>query len=528
MPLSPSCLRHALLLCLHAGAASAAGFPARLDLASLRPENGGDGRHGLVLHSALPGASGFDVDAALLPDFNGDGMADLALGAPALYNPQIVRGAAWIVFGGPQLPTRIDLDALDGRNGIALALGSAPAPQQNLGQRLAAIGDINGDGREDVAVASNKSAFVLFGRKADAPLPARLDLGALDDADGVRIDVGLPPHGDAGIDALGAAGDLDGDGIDDFHAGDSLWRSGDGASPSGALYAIYGRHTFPATLSVTALGAGQGYRVTQGHGRFEFGAGGLAAQADFDRDGRNDLVASDDRYGIVRFGAPPPLVTQWQPAPPDGSDGFRIAAGSEPAFSVAGSGDFNADGWPDVALAEEVRSYPGPLVPGRSVIVVFGHAPPYPAIVAAADLDGSNGFRYLAERDAALAGARVASVGDINGDGIDDLAIGSVSAFLPAMAERSVVHVLFGRRNGFPAQLDESMLDGRNGFLIAVSDSNGEYGRIAGRGDFNADGIGDLVIAIYHNEGAFPGRPGDFAYVVYGRETSLFNDGFGG
>lgn len=151
----------------------------------------------------------------------------------------------------------------------------------------------------------------------------------------------------------------------------------------------------------------------------------------------------------------------------------------------------------------------------------------YPATLSAGDLDGSNGFRYLAEPDAALAGAQAAVAGDLNGDGIGDLAVYSERCCSPPLADRSVVQVIFGRRGSFPAEMDETILDGERGFLIEVGyDHAHSSSRIAGGGDFNADGIDDLLIAVNHNEGEFPGRPGDFAYVVYGRESPLFADGF--
>lgn len=509
--------------------ATAGVFPAVFDLASLKPENGGDGHAGIVLNSSLPGYAGVNLDAAIIADLNADGIADLALGAPALHNPDQLSGAGFIVFGGISLPARVDLDALDGGNGFRLDLGTSDPRQESLGRKVAGAGDLDADGAQDLLIASNRSVFVVFGHAdGDADFPAHLDLGAVDGHNGVRIDMGSnPPHFNAGIDALGAAGDLDGDGIDDLFASDSHWRSDDSAPNVGALYAVFGRHDFPAVLSVIDLDGSNGFRITGDSAHFELGTGGLSARHDIDGDGRADLVANDNRRGIVLFGNAPPFTASRDLPALDGGNGFLFTAGSDPEFSVAAGGDLNGDGWPDLVFSELVRSYTGPWIPGRSVFVVFGHAAQYPATLNAGDLDGSNGFRYLAEPDGPLAGAQAEMAGDLNGDGIDDLAIYSERCCNgPELPDRDIVHVIFGRRGGFPAQMDESMLDGDQGFRIDVSSGESQPGRVAGGIDFNADGLDDLLVATNRNEGEFPGRPGDFAYVVYGREAPLFADGF--
>lgn len=517
------------LACTLSGSASAGVFPAVFELASLAPGNGGDGRAGIVLYSALPGSPGYFLDADIVPDINGDGIADLVLGAPSLQASDQHSGAAFVVFGAPALPARVDLGTLDGHTGFRIDLGTSEPRQESLGRKVAAGGDLDADGAQDLLVASNRSVFVVFGHAdGDTDFAAYMDLGALDGHDGARIDMGSnPPHFDASIDALGAAGDLDGDGIDDLFASDSYWRLDDTTPNVGAVHAIFGRHDFPAAFSVTGLDGSNGFRIIGDSTHFQFGAGDLSARHDLDGDGRTDLVANDNRRGIVLSGSPPPFAASRDLPALDGDNGFLFTAGSDPEFSVDAGGDLNGDGRPDLVFSELVRSYTGPWVPGRTAFVVFGHAGPYPATLAADDLDGNNGFRYLAEPDSALAGAQAAMAGDLNGDGIDDLAIASERCCSAPLADRGVVHVIFGRREGFPAQMDESMLDGERGFRIDLPPSHvRSSARVAGGLDFNADGLDDLVIATNHNEGAFPGQPGDFAYVVHGREQSVFADGF--
>lgn len=516
---SPLALALGCALC---GTACAGPFPAVFDLASLQPEHGGDGRAGFVLTSAMSGQPGESVAAALVADFDGDGIDDFVLGAPDLHNPQAIGGAAFVVFGRRQPRARIDLDALDGSDGFRIDPGSLAPGHRIVGVAVAAAGDVNGDGANDLLVASDRSVFALFGHSdGAATFPARLDLGALDGADGVRIDLGATPS------SLAAAGDLDGDGIGDLIASDEQWRAGSAMPTVGALYALFGRNAFPPVLDVADLDGSNGFRITGDGAHFRFGRGGVSARRDLDGDGRADLVAADDRRGLALFGTAPPFPESRELPAPDGDRGFAFIAGSAPDFAVADAGDLNDDGWPDLVFSERERSYPGPWTPGRSVFVVFGHAGPYPATLDAGDLDGGAGFRYLAEPDAHLAGAYATGIGDLDGDGIDDLAVFSTRCCsAPALADRSVVHVVFGRREGFPAQMDESILDGERGFLIDASADAGAAGVVVGGGDLDGDGIDDLVVALNHREGSPPYRPGDFAYVVYGREASLFADGF--
>ena len=92
-------------------------------------------------------------------------------------------------------------------------------------------------------------------------------------------------------------------------------------------------------------------------------------------------------------------------------------------------------------------------------------------------LDGTNGFAIGGTTGT---GAAVASAGDINGDGLTDIMVGS------STGEQ---HLIFGKAGGFSAHLDLTTLDGNNGFAINGRNINKESRDwLASAGDVNADG----------------------------------------
>ena len=98
---------------------------------------------------------------------------------------------------------------------------------------------------------------------------------------------------------------------------------------------------------------------------------------------------------------------------------------------------------------------------------VFGSSTGFPDPFELSALNGANGFRLngIAEND--RSGFAVSGLGDVNGDGIDDLLIGAYRAD-PNGVYSGQSYVVFGSSTGFPDPFELSALDGANGFAEAA------------------------------------------------------------
>eukprot|EP01030_Chromulinospumella_sphaerica_P022479 gene22479-biopygen20037 len=115
----------------------------------------------------------------------------------------------------------------------------------------------------------------------------------------------------------------------------------------------------------------------------------------------------------------------------------------------------------------------------------------FDAVIELSALDGVDGFRISGGTAYDFSGWAVASAGDINGDGLDDLIIGAKLADPNGTYGAGASYEVFGSAAGFGANLDLPSLDGTNGFRISGVEINDQSGwSVASAGDVNGDGLG--------------------------------------
>jgi len=274
---------------------------------------------------------------------------------------------------------------------------------------------------------------------ADITEPPRppASLGDLD-TNGFKI-TGEAEGDVAGL-SVSAAGDVNGDGIDDVIVGAT--NNDEGGDVAGAAYVVYGR------------------------------TDGSLADVDLDVLGGQT---------------------------PDNSVGFKIvgaAAGDVVGWSVSAAGDMNGDGVDDVivgAFADDAGgAYSG------AAYVVYG-ATGGQGTANLGNLGGSNagdpkGFKIAGEAAYDFAGRSVSGAGDVNGDGFDDVIVSSYAD------DAGTAYVIYGRAGDSPSDVDLNVLDEPTpdntvGFRIAGAAAYDDAGRsVAAAGDVNGDGVDDLIV----------------------------------
>ncbi len=349
---------------------------------------------GLALTALNPEANAyFGVSVAGAGDVNGDGYGDVIVGADNDGN----TGSAFVYLGtstGIDRSTEVRLRASDGSN------------SDHFGQSVAGAGDVDGDGYDDVIVGAwydddngtnAGSAYVYLGGVDGVQQATERKLlasdGAADDGYG---------HSVAG------AGDVNGDGYHDVVIG--AYKSDAGGSDSGSVYVYLGSAAgidLGTEVEVTA----SDHDMSDNFGRSVAGAG------DTNADGYDDIIVGahneDDQdwdagaaYVFLGSGVGVDSATELKLTASDGAEGDWFGR------SVAGAGDVDGDGYGDVVIGAQRFN-------DRGALYVYlggsgGLDPATEVLIVASDAWYYDSF-----------GGAVSGAGDVNDDGYDDIVVGA-------------------------------------------------------------------------------------------------------
>jgi len=141
----------------------------------------------------------------------------------------------------------------------------------------------------------------------------------------------------------------------------------------------------------------------------------------------------------------------------------------------------------------------------------------FPEEFLLSELDGTNGTKIIGASAGDFVGRSVANAGDLNGDSIDDIAIGASGADADGMIDAGITYVVYGRSDLWTTPIDLSNIDGTNGFAIyGAGPENFSGVSVAGTGDVNGDNVDDLIIGASGYDAGTGTNPGG-AFVVFGK-----------
>ncbi|HKB14683.1 MAG TPA: integrin alpha, partial [Planctomycetota bacterium] len=372
--------------------------------------------------TGAPG-DGLGIPMAAAGDLNADGTPDLiAVARFANTHAGIVR-----VFSGA--------------NGAQLYAWPGPGPYAYWGSSADGAGDVDGDGFDDVIVGSP----TLNGYTG----MARVFSGA---TGGILFT--WPSAVAGGVSAVASAGDLDQDGRDDVVVGHAA--AGLGYPQPGQAVARSG-----LTGGVMFTWAGTPSSLRFGHA--------VAGIGDLDSDGVGDIVVGGHGPEINGGGGGTGTARAYSGATGDLLLSWSGIPDSQFGWAVAGCGDLDMDGVPDIVVGAPAYGFPAP-----------------PEVTVFSGSDGSV-LRNWIDLPWTRFGSAVAGAGDVDGDGTPDVAVGAPMGGLPWNGEVRIY-------------------SGSTGTLLrGIPGTAGSFGTAVARaGDVNGDGIPDLLVGDPQNMAGGP------------------------
>lgn len=395
-----------------------------------------------------------------------------------------------------------------------------------------ATGDFNDDGMPDLLVASASIspnpgiAHIIYGKSSRI---TSLDLGlTTSTADVVSI------YGDSGSARIGynvGVGDFNGDGVDDAAIVRKL-RSG-----LGDVFIIYGlkggaKYSANIDLSKTLDPAKiVKFSTTKFSGQI-YGVGAV----DFDNDGVDDIAIGSPPASIPSAGVPSTGAT-WLVYGVKGGWGKHFVE-DDPSVpmvrfygkkndrlgSAIARGDFNQDGKEDLVIGATGAGLPGVTNAG-GVYIVYGKSERRTGLFNISTITIEEGLIITAGAGGASNYfANSISVGEFNGDGLEDLLVtGDELAYQKRLFAGSA-YIIFGKQNGWDSHIDlnatlpiEVGLQ-ISGFTYDILGNNQNGARAVP--DINGDGVGEIWVSSARKETPSKEEAG-FGYLIFGKKPNF-------
>jgi len=407
---------------------------------------------------------------------------------------------------------------MDNNLSASSASWQGEASLDKAGESVAGVGDVNGDGYDDIIIGANFNdegandagqAYLILGKASGGSMDNNLsasDASWQGEAEDDRAGIGV-----AGV------GDVNGDGYDDILIG--AHQNDEGGIVAGQAYLILGKASgWSMDVNLSNANASW-YGETAG----DNAGTSVAGVGDVNGDGYDDIIIGarqNDEGGNLAGQVYLILgnATGWSMdnnLSASDASWYGEAEDDRAGWSVAGVGDVNADGYDDIIIGTYLNDE-GPGSDAGQVYLILGRSTDW---TMDNNLSSTSNASWQGEATGDQAGISIAGAGDVNADGYDDIIIGADENDEGPGSFAGQIYLILGKSSGWTMDNSLSTADaswqGEAHIDVAGWD-------VAGAGDMNNDGYDDIIIGARENDEG--GSGAGQIYLILGKSSGWTMD----